>query len=102
VLRTIGEKELYPSQGKRTLDIRGDKYGEGTLILDAAAKPKRLDVKLSTGDDKGKTLKGIYEFRDGKLVWCFNNAHDGPRPDSFDPAKHSESIEICTFEKTRE
>src|SRR4051794_24232016 len=49
VLRTIGEKELFPSQGKRTLEIKGDTYGEGTLTVDNSAKPKRLDVKMSTG-----------------------------------------------------
>ena len=103
-LRTIGEKELYPSQGKRTLEIKGRIYGEGTLTLDSSTKPKQLDVKLSSGDDKGKTMKGIYEFRDGDLVWCFNNAPDGPRPTSFDPdqhakEKHAESIEICIFKR---
>ena len=106
VLRTIGEKELYPSQGKRTLEIKGDSYGEGTLTVDNSAKPKRLDVKMANGDDKGKTLKGIYEFREGKLIWCFNNAPDGPRPETFDAEEHAKgksagSIEICTFEKAK-
>src|SRR5262249_29093618 len=98
VLRTIGEKELYPSQGKANIEIRGNSCGEGELTLDVTTTPMRLDITLSAGADKGKTMKGIYEFRDGNLVWCFNNDIDGPRPTNFNPATHSESIEVCVFE----
>ena len=40
--------------------------------LDAAKAPKSIDLTLQEGDDKGKTVLGIYGLNDGQLRLCIN------------------------------
>jgi len=68
----------------------------------AHAKPQaeRPQKKKVTGENKGKIMKGIYDWDDGKWVWCFNNDIDGPRPTTFDAEKLGETMEMCIHERS--
>lgn len=80
-----------------TLTIDGDKYtvtvgmntDKGTIALDAAKSPKWITLASSekAGPFKGRTMPGLYEFKDGKLTVCLNSETDD-RPTKFEaPAK---------------
>lgn len=69
-----------------TLTIDGDKYtvtvgtntDKGTITLDAAKSPKWITLASSekAGPFKGRTMPGLYEFKDGKLTVCLNSETD--------------------------
>ncbi|MEO2088389.1 MAG: TIGR03067 domain-containing protein [Gemmataceae bacterium] len=76
-----------------TLTIDGDKYtvtvgantDKGTITLDAAKSPKWITLASSekAGPFKGRTMPGLYEFKDGKLTVCLNSETDD-RPAKFE------------------
>jgi uncharacterized protein (TIGR03067 family) len=77
-----------------TLIIEGDKYtvkiGEavdkGTVKVDAAAKPKALDIMGTDGPNKGKTMLAIYEHQGDTLRVCYDLAGKN-RPTEFATSK---------------
>jgi uncharacterized protein (TIGR03067 family) len=77
-----------------TLVIEGDKYtvnvGEsvdkGTVKVDAAAKPKALDIMGIEGPNKGKTMLAIYELQGDTLRVCYDLAGKN-RPTEFATSK---------------
>jgi uncharacterized protein (TIGR03067 family) len=53
------------------------------IKLDPSSSPRNIDVEMTEGDFKGKTLLGIYKFEDDKQVMCI--APPGKdRPTKFD------------------
>lgn len=63
----------------------------GTFKLDAAAKPKAIDLKIEGGSDKektekyiGKTSLGIYEISGDTLRWCASEPGNTDRPTAFE------------------
>jgi uncharacterized protein (TIGR03067 family) len=65
------------------LTIKGDSYDGDTFTLDPTKTPKHINV----ADEKGKTVPGIYELKDGELKLCFpfpfEGKLDGKRPADF-------------------
>lgn len=81
--------ELKKVNGK--LVVKGDKIAfwtadkvlsEDTFKIDAAAKPRTLDLKGVTGVTKGLTSLAIYELSGDSLKVCFS-LPDGRRPTEF-------------------
>jgi uncharacterized protein (TIGR03067 family) len=69
---------------KYTVTPKEGKAITGTFKLDAAAKPKTLDMMPGEGRYKGKTLLGIYELEGDTLKVAF--AEPGKdRPTDFTP-----------------
>ena len=61
----------------------GDKpVAEGTLKLDPTKKPKTIDVAITEGERKGKTLLGIYEIEGDTFRVCHARP-GGERPADF-------------------
>ena len=61
--------------------------------LDPTATPKRIDFTPTEGDNKGKPYPGIYEFKDGKLLFAYR----GPmstRPKGFDDAAAGNDVTV--------
>jgi uncharacterized protein (TIGR03067 family) len=45
--------------------------GKGTIVLDAAQKPRAIDTLPAGAAGKAKSILGIYEFEGKKLKLCF-------------------------------
>jgi uncharacterized protein (TIGR03067 family) len=57
---------------------------EGTYKIDPKKKVKTIDFMPTTGDDKGRTLKGIYELKDDDLKICVaQEPQETDRPEKF-------------------
>jgi uncharacterized protein (TIGR03067 family) len=41
---------------------RGQENGAGTVTVNSMKKPKAIDVAMTEGPEKGKTVLGIYEI----------------------------------------
>lgn len=86
-----GRDHTEDFQGMK-LTIAGDKYtvdfgkntDKGTVVLDPAKTPKRIDITSAEGPFKGKTLPGIYELKGDTLVLCCDADGDAKkRPEKF-------------------
>ena len=66
----------------------GPNTDKGAITLDAAKSPKHITLASSekAGPFKGRTMPGIYEFKDGKLTICLNSEKDD-RPTKFEAAE---------------
>jgi uncharacterized protein (TIGR03067 family) len=54
-----------------TIKMKGKEVEQGTLKLDPTKKPKTIDVKITVGEDKGKSQLGIYELDKDSFKVCF-------------------------------
>src|SRR5262245_11827265 len=79
--KSLGEDgKLEIANSKATIHLKGDKIGEFTIKLDAAKKPKQIDFT----DDQGGVIKGVYEFKEGKLLVATNDkGQDRPKTVAF-------------------
>jgi uncharacterized protein (TIGR03067 family) len=87
------------------LTIDGDKYtatvgsltDKGTITLDTGKSPKHITLASSekNGPFKGRTMPGIYEFKDAKLTVCLNSEKDD-RPEKFE-APEKTPLMLMTF-----
>ena len=50
----------------------GDMASQGTYSVDVSKKPKQIDIKISEGPDKDKTMLGIYELEGDTYRLCLN------------------------------
>jgi uncharacterized protein (TIGR03067 family) len=74
--------------GKEYTYARGTNFIKGTHKLDPSKKPRAIDAVRSSGADKGKTLKGIYELKGDSFKVCFA-APGKDRPKEFTAKKGS-------------
>jgi hypothetical protein len=54
-------------------------------------KPWTIDLEITKGEGKGKTLKGIMEVKDGLMHVCMGK-EDGPRPKEFSSTEENGNI----------
>ena len=60
------------------------KVFKGTVKIDAASKPKRIDFTNEEGDKfVGDTARGIYELDGDSLKWCSSHPGKEDRPTEF-------------------
>lgn len=66
------EARLLISGDHFTMHFRNGDVYVGTFTLDAAARPKAMDLTINEGPDafKGKKALAIYEFDSDHLIWC--------------------------------
>jgi len=91
-----------------TLTITGDKYVikigdmsiEGVYKLDSSKKPKAIDATRSNGDDKGKTLVGIFSLEGDDLKMCFHPPANTERPTEFS-AKAGSGSALYVFKRAK-
>ena len=91
--------KLTVTDDKYTIDFK-ENSDKGTLKVDATQKPKQIDLTTSkTGPFKGRTLPGIYEFKDDTVVLCLNSEKPD-RPTAFE-AKEKTPIMLLTFRREK-
>jgi uncharacterized protein (TIGR03067 family) len=71
--------------------FEGDKYDlkagtqvqQGTVKIEPAKNPKRIDLSVTSGNDIGMTYRGIYKIVDDELLLCFPKDTKAERPTEF-------------------
>lgn len=106
---TLGGRDHLDDFKGLALTVDGDKYvvtvgpntDKGTITLDTAKDPKHITLASSekTGPFKGRTMPGIYEMKDGKLILCLNSEKDD-RPTKFD-APEKTPLMLFVFEREK-
>jgi uncharacterized protein (TIGR03067 family) len=88
-------------QGSTMLPVNpGEKPGDKAEVkLDPGQSPKHIDLVVLEGDNKGKTLEGIYKVEGGKLTICLRDPGKG-RPKEF-TADGGEGQGLITLEKVK-
>jgi len=113
---TLGGRDHLDDFKGLALTVDGDKYvvtvgpntDKGTITVDAAKDPKHITLASSekAGPFKGRTMPGIYEFKDGDLTVCMNSGKDEgadaklDRPTKFD-APEKTPVMLITFEREK-
>jgi uncharacterized protein (TIGR03067 family) len=82
----------FPEEARKStkLVLKADTYlvtvagspDEGTVKIDAAKKPKAMDVSGTKGPNVGKTFQAIYELNGDTLRICYDLSGKG-RPTEF-------------------
>jgi uncharacterized protein (TIGR03067 family) len=85
--------------GNASVSKYGDKAGPRCLFrLDVKAKPKRLDVIIAEGRNKGKTILAIYELKENTLKICAA-ALGKERPSAFESThENQQCLEVLKRE----
>lgn len=87
-------------QGERFAQQLGDKtLAKGTFRLDPGKKPQTIDLTMSEGEEKGKTILGIYELEDDVLKIC-GAGPGGERPTEF-AAKDGSGHTLITCQRMK-
>ncbi len=76
---------LTIADGKYTVQA-GKSIDKGTIRVDAAAKPKAMDIVGVDGPNKGKTLLAIYDVKGDTLRICYDLSGKN-RPTEFTSSK---------------
>ena len=71
-----------------TVTVNDRLYMKAKISIDPSKKPKAIDYIVMEGDNKGKTLPGIYELEGDTVKFCFA-APDHDRPMDFSAEKGS-------------
>ena len=78
---------------------KGDKVVlRGTFKLDISKRPRTIDITITEGGHKGKTMLGIWEIDREGLRWCVSEPGAKDRPTAFATNKGS-SDRRSSFEK---
>jgi uncharacterized protein (TIGR03067 family) len=99
----------FPDEVRKTIKlvVKEDKYtvtlgeavDQGTLKLDASAKPKALDISGTDGPNKGKTILAIYE-RDGDTLRICYDLSGKNRPTEF-KTKEGTQLFLVTYKREK-
>jgi uncharacterized protein (TIGR03067 family) len=81
----------------------GDEIFKGTFKLDAAKKPKSIDMTVKEGKNyEGKTSLGIYKIEGNRFTWCANEPGRKERPGDFVDSEGDQKFLLVVFERKKE
>jgi uncharacterized protein (TIGR03067 family) len=87
-------------QGEGFVQELGDKtLVKGTFRLDLGNNPQTIDLTMSEGEEKGKTILGIYQLEDDVLRIC-GAGPGGERPTEF-AAKDGSGHTLITCQRVK-
>lgn len=107
-IEAILEGKLLPAEGLEgmVLSIGGSSYSiaaqgsldKGTIALDSAAFPLRLDLTGTEGPNRGRTQRAIYEIAGDWMRICYSL--DGPaHPAGFNAAEGERAF-LVTYRRS--
>ena len=96
----LAEMVLVVKGDERLIKAGDEVVSKATFTVDPAQKPPTIDIKVAQGPLAGKTVKGIYELKDGTLKICAALEGD-KRPDDF-TAKEGSGRLLQVFKKKSE
>ena len=79
----VKQLQLAIDKGNYTTRKGDQVLFEGTIRVDATKKPHEIDLVDATGDNKGKTGKGIYEVEGDTFKICHGVPPNEDRPKEF-------------------
>jgi uncharacterized protein (TIGR03067 family) len=85
-------------KGVFTFKYDGKVVWKAKLKLDPSKKPRAIDLTITEGENKGKSILGIYQLDKDGLKWCTASAGDDERPTGF-TSKSGSNIALYTFKK---
>ena len=89
---------LTLDNGKYEVKAPGE-LDKGTYTIDAAKKPKHVDVKGTEGPNQGKTYPGIYELDGDTLKICYDLSGKA-RPKEFKTAAGTQLF-LATYKRKK-
>lgn len=96
----VAQKLSLIIKGNERVVKDGDEVkSKGTFTLDAAKKPKQMDVTVTDGPLAGKTYPGVYELKDDTFTLCLALEGD-TRPDDL-TAKEGSGRLLQVFVKAK-
>jgi uncharacterized protein (TIGR03067 family) len=95
LLKTIN---LVIIDGKYNVTV-GKFVDKGTITLDAAKKPKEMDLFGTEGENKDKKILTIYELTDETLKVCYN-MEGKERPKEFKTKEGSKDL-VITYKRVK-
>jgi uncharacterized protein (TIGR03067 family) len=108
VSAVVDGKKMPAPEEKVTVTVKDGKYTvkqgdkvvtQGMAKIDPTTTPKSIDGTPATGEDKGKTFRGIYEVKGDSQRVCF--APPGkPRPKAFE-SKEGSGHRLYTYKRVK-
>jgi uncharacterized protein (TIGR03067 family) len=95
--KNLKKVELVIKGDQLTLDKDGDKL-ETSFTIDAAKKPRAIDLKLGNGPAKGQVLEALYELDGDTLRLCWDE-YTLKRPAEIKSKK--EGAMVLTFKRDK-
>ncbi len=104
-LEMDGQTMSNPMVSQARIAIEGDRFTStgmgtiyaGTFKLDAAAKPRRIDMKFDVGPEAGNINRGIYELKAGVWRLCLAT-RGGAWPTAF-ATEHGSGVVLETLKR---
>ncbi len=98
--KVIANMKLVVAGDKMTALDGNDVMDEYTFRLDPTAKPRAIDLTIQTGDEKGKTVRGIYRLEGDALTVCVAEPDKKDRPREFS-APEGSSFMLLVFQRAK-
>jgi uncharacterized protein (TIGR03067 family) len=91
----------FTFKGKKMIRETPDGDDTYDCKLFPSKKPAEVDFVSDHGENKGKTLKAIYELKEGELKLCLSLDPDTKRPEGF-AAKDTKGYLLITLKRERQ
>jgi uncharacterized protein (TIGR03067 family) len=98
--KVIANMRLVVAGDKMTALDGKDVMDEYTFRLDPTTRPRAIDLKVQTGDEKGKTVRGIYRVEGDALTVCVAEPDKKDRPKEF-LAPEGSSFMLLVFQRAK-